>query len=296
MNEEIVRPVTVPSIKLAKGQRRLSMLTAYDYPSAAALDASAVDMILVGDSLGMVVLGQKDTLGVSMEIMLHHTAAVARGASRALVIGDMPFLSYHTTPADAVQNAGSFIRAGARAVKVEGGKPARIQMIRAILDAEIPVMGHIGLTPQSVHTMGGFKVQGKGVEEASRLIEEAEALEAAGCFAIVLECVPAELAAFVTDRIGIPTIGIGAGPACDGQVLVFHDLLGLTTGHVPRFVRQYADVGATIRSAVAAFVADVQDGSFPDVGKESFHITGDEELKRLYGGVITPRLHAVEKA
>lgn len=285
MSEEKRARVTVPAIKSSKGSRRIGMLTAYDYPSARILDAAGCDIILVGDSLGMVVLGEKDTLGVTMDVMLHHTRAVARGAGNCLVVGDMPFLSYTVSTEESVRNAGDFVRAGAHAVKVEGGKTTRVEAIRAIVAADIPVMGHIGLTPQSVHALGGFKVQGKGAEAASELIAEAEALAAAGCFALVLECVPAELAAFITEKISIPTIGIGAGPACDGQVLVFHDLLGLYDGHTPKFVRRYAEIGAAMRSAVGQYLADVRGGSFPDVATESFHVSSDDELRRLYGSL-----------
>ena len=275
--------ITAPQIRNLKGSRRIGMITAYDYPSSRVVDSAGSDIILVGDSLGMVVLGESDTLGVTMEIMLHHTRAVARGASHALVVGDMPFLSYTVSTTEAVRNAGSFIQAGAHAVKVEGGRSSRVEAVRAIIEADIPVMGHIGLTPQSVHALGGFKVQGKGAEAAEQLIEEAIALDAAGCFSLVLECVPAELAAFITEKVSIPTIGIGAGPACDGQVLVFHDLLGMYEGHTPKFVRRYADIGEQMRAAVTKYLDDVRDGSFPDVATESFHVSSDEELRRLYG-------------
>jgi 3-methyl-2-oxobutanoate hydroxymethyltransferase len=274
--------VTVPSIREMKGRSRIGMLTAYDYPTARAVDTAGTDIILVGDSLGMVVLGYPDTLSVTMEDMLHHTRAVARGTEHALVVGDMPWMSYHTSTDEAVRNAGEFIRAGAQAVKVEGGKPSRLETIRAILDAEIPVMGHIGLTPQSVHAFGGFKVQGKTSDEGKRLIDEAMALDQIGCFSLVLECVPHELAAFITEKISIPTIGIGAGPACDGQVLVFHDLVGLFDGFKPKFVRRYAEVAATMREAIAHYLEDVREGRFPDLGTESFHVGGGDELRRLY--------------
>lgn len=285
MSEQTRTRVTVPTVKSWKGNRRIGMLTAYDYPSARIVDAAGCDIILVGDSLGMVVLGEKDTLGVTMDVMLHHTRAVARGAGSCLVIGDMPFLSYTVSTEESVRNAGDFIRAGAHAVKVEGGKATRVDAIRAIVAADIPVMGHIGLTPQSVHALGGFKVQGKGADAARDLIAEAEALVEAGCFALVLECVPAELAAFITEKISIPTIGIGAGPACDGQVLVFHDLLGLYDGHTPKFVRRYAEIGQSMKSAIGRYLDDVRGGSFPDVGTESFHVSSDEELRRLYGSL-----------
>lgn len=274
--------MTVPAIRSMKGKERIAMLTAYDYPSARIVEGAGADITLVGDSLGMVVLGYPDTLSVTMFDMLHHTRAVARGTTHALIVGDMPFLSYHTSMEEAVHNAGMFIQAGAQAVKIEGGKPSRIRVVESIRDAEIPVMGHVGLTPQSVHTLGGFKVQGKGADEARRLIDEAVALDQVGCFSIVLECVPAELAAYITERISIPTIGIGAGPACDGQVLVYHDVLGLYDGHKARFVRRYAEGNALFTDALTRFVSDVREGRFPDVATESFHVSSDEELKRLY--------------
>jgi len=276
------KKTTVPAVRAMKGNQRISMLTAYDFPNAKAADASGVDVILVGDSLGMVVLGYPDTLQVTMADMLHHTRAVARGTTRALIVGDMPYLSYHISDEETVRNAGEFVRAGARAVKIEGGKPSRLRTVHAILDAEIPVMGHIGLTPQSVNVLGGFKLQGKGADEAQRLIDEALALADAGCFSIVLECVPAELAAFITEKVSIPTIGIGAGPACDGQVLVYHDVLGLFDGFKPKFVRKYAEIGKDSVEALSRFVRDVKEGRFPDVETESFHVGSEEELRRLY--------------
>jgi 3-methyl-2-oxobutanoate hydroxymethyltransferase len=281
--------VTVPAIRAMKRMQRIGMLTAYDYPTAKIADAAGTDIILVGDSLGMVVLGYPDTLSVTLDEMLHHTRAVARGTERALVVGDMPYLTYHVSNEESVRNAGEFIRAGARAVKIEGGKAARIKTVEAILDAEIPVMGHIGLTPQSVNVVGGFKLQGKHADDARRLIDEAIALEQAGCFSLVLECVPEELAALITERVSIPTIGIGAGPSCDGQVLVFHDLLGLFDGHTPKFVRRYANVGEEMRSAIAKYLDDVRTGRFPDGHSESFHMSSTEELKKLYGdSVVVP--------
>jgi 3-methyl-2-oxobutanoate hydroxymethyltransferase len=265
-----------------KGGARIGMLTAYDYPSARVADLAGADILLVGDSLGMVILGYKDTLQVTMDDMLHHTRAVARGAEKALIVGDMPYLSYHVSIEESVRNAGRFIQSGAHAVKIEGAKQSRIRTIEAILDAEIPVMGHIGLTPQSVNALGGFKLQGKNADDARRLIDEAVALERAGCFSVVLECVPTELAAMITEQIAIPTIGIGAGPSCDGQVLVFHDVLGIYDVHTPKFVRQYAHAGQEMQSALEAYLADVREGRFPDEEKESFHMASDEELKRLY--------------
>jgi 3-methyl-2-oxobutanoate hydroxymethyltransferase len=288
---EARKKVTVPAIRAMKGKSRIGMLTAYDYPSAKVADAAGSDIILVGDSLAMVVLGYADTLSVTVDDMLHHTRAVVRGTKSALIVGDMPYLSYHVSLEESVRNAGRFMQAGAHAVKVEGAKASRLRTIEAILDAEVPVMGHIGLTPQSVNAMGGFKLQGKNAGDAKRLIDEAVALERVGCFSIVLEAVPTELAAIITEQISIPTIGIGAGPSCDGQVLVFHDVLGIYDGHTPKFVRQYAHIAQDMQAALETFLADVRNGSFPDEVKESFHMASDEELKRLYasredGGVV----------
>ena len=248
------------------------MVTAYDAPGAKIAHRAGVDMILVGDSVAMVVLGYDDTLSVTTADMAHHTAAVSRGlrasehagviAPRPLVIGDLPWMSYHTGARDAVHNAAELVRAGADAVKLEGGRK-RLDVVRAIIDAEIPVMGHIGLTPQSVHALGGFKVQGKGVEAARELAADAVALARAGCFAIVLEAVPDVVARFVTESVDIPTIGIGAGVHCDGQVLVYHDLLGIEDRLTPKFVRRYGDVGAVSVAAIAAYGADVRSGAFP---------------------------------
>lgn len=285
------KKVTAPAIRAMKGKSRIGMLTAYDYPSARVADAAGADILLVGDSLAMVVLGHPDTLSVTVDDMLHHTRAVVRGTTSALIVGDMPYLSYHVSIEESVRNAGRFLQAGAHAVKVEGAKPSRLKTIEAILDAEVPVMGHIGLTPQSVNAMGGFKLQGKNAEDARRLIDEAVALERIGCFAIVLEGVPTELAAIITEQITIPTIGIGAGPSCDGQVLVFHDVLGIYDGHKPKFVRQYAHIAQDMQAALESFLTDVRAGTFPDAEKESFHMSSDEELKRLYasredGGVV----------
>ena len=292
------KKVTVPAIRAMKGVSRIGMLTAYDYPSGKVADAAGADIILVGDSLGMVVLGYPDTLSVTVDDMLHHTRAVVRGSKTSLIVGDMPYLSYHVSVEESVRNAGRFIQAGAHAVKIEGGRPSRIRIVVSILDAEIPVMGHVGLTPQSVNAMGGFKLQGKNADDARRLIDEAVALERAGCFAVVLECVPAELAAIITEQITVPTIGIGAGPSCDGQVLVFHDVLGIYDGHTPKFVRQYAHIAEDMQKALEHYLADVREGRFPDEVKESFHMASDEELKRLYasqedGGVVVemPKAH-----
>jgi 3-methyl-2-oxobutanoate hydroxymethyltransferase len=242
---------------------KLAMLTAYDYPTALIVDRAGVDLVLVGDSLGMVVLGYETTLPVTVDDMVHHARAVMRGCRRALVVVDMPFLSYHAGTDRAVLNAGRIIQeSGAQAVKVEGGAEVT-PVIRALRVAGIPVMGHLGLTPQSVHALGGYRVQGQDLPSARRLLEDAARLEAAGAFAVVLEAVPAELAVMVTARLSIPTIGIGAGPGCDGQVLVTHDLLGLFDRFTPKFVRRYAELGALAEAAARTFVSDVASGAFP---------------------------------
>lgn len=257
----------------------ISMLTAYDYATAMAMDRAGVDSILVGDSLGMVVLGYETTLPVTMEDMLHHCKAVARGANKALLIGDMPFMSYQVSVADAVRNAGRFLQeARMDAVKLEGGRE-REQAIRAIGEAGIPVMGHLGLTPQSVHQFGGFRAQGKKAAAARRLVEDAEVLQDAGCFAVVLEAIPSRLAGIVSERLDIPTIGIGAGPDCDGQVLVSHDLLGLFDRFTPRFVKQYAHMHEVLEQAFSAYVEDVERGTFP-TPEQSFEMK-DEEWEQL---------------
>ena len=275
--------MTVPAVRARKGGVPLVMLTAYDAPGARVADEAGVDLILVGDSLAMVVLGYDDTLQVTTQDMAHHVAAVARAKPRALVVGDLPWLSYHVSAEDTVRNAAALIRAGAGAVKLEGGAK-RVPMVSAILDAEIPVMGHIGLTPQSVHALGGFKVQGKEAGGADRLIADAIALADAGCFAIVLEAVPDAVARRVTEAVPVPTIGIGAGRWCDGQVLVFHDVLGLQDDMAPKFVRRYAALKADAVAAVAAYAADVRDGSFPS-DAESYHLPGDAAaVGGLYGG------------
>jgi 3-methyl-2-oxobutanoate hydroxymethyltransferase len=262
--------VTAPAISARKGDGTpLVMVTAYDAPTARIVDAAGVDIILVGDTLAMVVLGYENTLQVTTDDMAHHVAAVARTSPNALVIGDLPWLSYHVSIDDTVRNAAQLVRAGAHAVKLEGGRK-RLDAVQAILDAEIPVMGHLGLTPQSVHALGGFKVQGKELETARAIVDDAIALAEAGCFAIVLECVPDAVARLVTDTVPVPTIGIGAGRHCDGQVLVFHDLLGLEDRMRPKFVRRYAELGATAIDAVTRFAADVRAGTFPS-SDETYH-------------------------
>lgn len=256
------------------------MLTSYDYATACLVDQAGLDMILVGDSLGNVVLGYENTLAVTMDDMVHHTRAVVRGTQQAMVVGDMPFLSYHITTSEAVRNAGRIIQeGGAQAVKLEGGVE-RVDTIKAILDAQIPVMGHIGLTPQSVNQFGGFKVQGKDLETARKLIEDARALDKAGVFAMVLECVPSALAQKITAEVSVPTIGIGAGPHCDGQVLVINDMLGISSGHIPKFVKKYADLQPVIVEALKAYKEEVEDGSFP--GPEHCFTIADNVLDKLY--------------
>ena len=264
MSEPRSAPVTVPAVRAAKvrdGHDPLVMVTAYDAPGARIADAGGVDLILVGDSVANVVLGYEDTLQVTVDDMAHHVAAVARARPGALIVGDLPWLSYHVDVADTVRNAAALIRAGAQCVKLEGGA-VRAPMVRALVDAEIPVMGHIGLTPQSVHAFGGFKVQARDDEAARSLVEGAAALVEAGIFAVVVEGVPEKVGATVTEAVDVPTIGIGAGPHCDGQVLVLHDLLGIT-GRTPKFVRRYAELADDATAAVAAFAADVRSGAFP---------------------------------
>ena len=265
--------MTAPAVRARKGGERLVMVTAYDAPGARIADEAGVDMILVGDSLAMVVLGYDDTLQVTIDDMAHHVAAVARANPRPLIVGDLPWLSYHVSIEQTVENAARLIRAGAQTVKLEGGRK-RVPMVEAIVDAEIPVMGHIGLTPQSVHAMGGFKVQGKSVDAAKALVEDAQALEAAGCFSIVLEGVPDAVAEMVTASVSVPTIGIGAGAACDGQVLVFHDLLGIEDRIVPKFVRRYANLKSDAVAAMSRFAEDVRTGRFPS-DAESYHLAED---------------------
>jgi 3-methyl-2-oxobutanoate hydroxymethyltransferase len=242
------------------------MVTAYDAPTARAAAAAGVDLILVGDSLGMVVLGYEDTLHVTLDDMARATAAVTRSGASQLVVADMPWTSYHLGPRAAVENAARLVRSGASAVKLEGGAK-RLEVLRAILDAEIPVMGHLGLTPQSLHVMGGYRVQGRQPAEAKLLIEDAIALSEAGCFALVLEGVPEDLAAEVTRTVPVPTFGIGAGISCDGQVLVFHDIVGWSGSRVPRFARRYADLEALATHALASWASDVRSGRFPGPGE-----------------------------
>jgi 3-methyl-2-oxobutanoate hydroxymethyltransferase len=281
------RPVTVPSLRARKrrhGAVPIVMVTAYDEPGARFVSNAGVDIVLVGDSVSNTVLGHKDALHIDTDVMVHHVGAVAQAHPHCLIVGDMPWMSYHLSADEAVRNAAKLIRAGAQAVKLEGGR-ARLPVIEAIIGAEIPVMGHLGLTPQSVLAMGGFKVQARNIEAADALLDAAKSLEVAGCFAFVIEGVPDVVGAAVTDAIGVPTIGIGAGPACDGQVAVFHDLLGLGSGTPSKFVRQYADVGRIATEAIAAFAEDVRNGSYPS-DAESYH--GSAELGDALSATSVP--------
>ncbi len=263
----------------AKGEK-ITVLTAYDFSMAKLLDEAGIECILVGDSLGMTMLGYEDTLSVTVEDMIHHTKAVKRGTKNAMVVVDMPFLSYHISDEDAVRQAGRLIKdTQAHAVKLEGGMAVKTR-IEAILAAQIPVMGHLGLTPQSVNVFGGFKVQGKSEDQAKKILEEAKLLEAIGCFAIVLECVPEKLATYISSQLSIPTIGIGAGAGCDGQVLVIQDMLGMYTDFTPKFVKQYANLKSHINEAVQNYCNEVKAGTFPEM-KHTFKID-DEVINKLY--------------
>lgn len=257
-------PVTVRDVRAFKERgERFAMLTAYDTLSARILDQAGIPVLLVGDSLGQVVLGYDSTLPVTVDDIVHHTAAVVRGTTNALVVADMPFMSYQASVEEGVRNAGRMLKeAGAHAVKVEGGSRV-VELVSRLTESGIPVMGHLGLTPQSVHQFGGYRVQGRGEEQAERIVSDAKALESAGAFSIVLEVVPSRLARRVTEAVGIPTIGIGAGPHCDGQVLVFHDFLGITTGRSPRFVKRYAELARDISAAARAFAQEVAEGTYP---------------------------------
>lgn len=272
---------TVVTIRQAKEQgEKLTMLTAYDYSMAKLIDEAGINMILVGDSLGMVMLGYEDTISVTMEDMIHHTRAVARGVSNALVVADMPFLSYQTSVYDAVCNAGRLMKEGrAQAVKLEGGKEFA-EHIRAITNASIPVVAHLGLTPQSLNAFGGFKVQGKSEEAARKLVEDAKAIEEAGAVAVVLECVPAKLAELISGQLHIPSIGIGAGAGCDGQVLVYQDMLAMFGDFKPKFVKQFAEIGAMMKEAFGKYMEEVKSGAFP-APEHTFKID-DDVIQKLY--------------
>ena len=275
------KPITTSTIRQMKVEGRPStMITAYDYAMARNVDEAGIDMILVGDSVGNVMLGYSSTIPVTMDAMIHHTQAVVRGTKYALVVGDMPFMSYQASEAEGLMKAGRFLKeGGCAAIKLEGGSEV-CPLVKKMVTAGIPVMGHIGLTPQSVNQFGGFKVQGKDVAAAQKLLDDAKALEAAGAFSIVLECVPAALAAKVSEMISIPTIGIGAGNGCDGQVLVCNDLLGVSNGFTPKFVKKYRDLHQEIVGAVSEYISDVRDRSFP-APEHTFKID-DEVLEKLY--------------
>ncbi len=272
---------TTAYFKKAKEEgKKLSMLTAYDYSTAKLEDAAGIDGILIGDSLGNVIMGLEDTISVTMEDMIHHSAAVARGAKNTLIVCDMPFMSYQVSPQDALVNAGRLMKEGrANAVKLEGGQEVA-QTIRTIVDAGIPVMAHLGLTPQSINAFGGYKVQGKSEAAAQKLLDDARAVEKAGAFALVLECVPATLAAKITQALSIPTIGIGAGAGCDGQILVYQDMLGMFSDYTPKFVQRYANIGAIMTEAFEAYISDVQSGSFPK--PEQSYKMDDSVIDKLY--------------
>lgn len=279
MERKKVTPVDVQAMK--KQGKRITMLTAYDYPMALLEDRAGIDIILVGDSLAMTVLGYENTLPVTMDEMIHHTKAVARGAKYPLILGDMPFMSYNTSEREAVLNAGRFMKeAGADAVKLEGGASVR-EIVRAIVKGGIPVMGHIGLTPQTISMLGGFKVQGKDAQAGQKIIDDALSLEEAGAFSVLLEAVPAPIAKMVTERLTVPTIGIGAGVHCDGQVLVVHDMLGLFDRFTPKFAKKYVNLSEIIMKAFEAYRDDVQKGEFP-TDQHSFHID-EKELSKIKG-------------
>jgi 3-methyl-2-oxobutanoate hydroxymethyltransferase len=274
------KKITIPDIVEKKREgKKITMLTAYDYPTALLVDRAQIDMILVGDSVGMVILGYETTVPVTMDEMIHHTKAVTRAARFALVVGDMPFMSYNISEEEAIRNAGRFVKeAGADAVKLEGGTGVQTT-VQAIVGAGIPVMGHIGLTPQTVSQLGGFKVQGKTAEAAQKLIDDAKALEQAGAFSVVLEAIPAEVAGRITQSVSIPTIGIGAGVACDGQVLVYQDMIGLFDRFVPKFVKQYARVGEMMLKTFEQFKEEVEKGIFP--GEEHSFGIQEKELEKI---------------
>jgi 3-methyl-2-oxobutanoate hydroxymethyltransferase len=272
--------VSIPDLIAQKGNEKIAVLTAYDAPSARILDASGIDVLLVGDSVEMAVYGQSSTLTASLDALVRHAKAVSGATRRALVVGDMPFLSYQASPSDAVRNAGRFLaEGGCGAIKLEGGRRV-LPAVEAILSADIPVMGHVGMTPQSFRKFGGFKVQGKSAGAAEEILEDAVALDAAGCFAIVLECVPDALAERITATVSVPTIGIGAGPHCDGQVLVYHDLLGLSGDFRPKFVRRYAELAPVIEDAARRYLQDVKSGSFPS--REETFAPDAPTLRRVY--------------
>jgi len=282
MLEEKTQKVTIPFLQNKKKNKdKIVAITAYDFPVAKIVDECGIDLILVGDSLGMVVLGYENTIPVTMEEMIHHTKPVARASKNALVVGDMPYFSFHLSIEESVMNASRFLKeAGAKAVKIEGSSKKRLKLTEALVEAEIPVMGHVGLTPQSIHHFGRFKVKGKEVDEAKKIIKGAMNLEKAGVFSVVLECIPMEVARIITERLKVPTIGIGAGPYCDGQILVFHDLVGYSNGYLPKFVKKYADFHELISRSVKGYIDDVKGGKFPD-DKYSYHLKAEETAELI---------------
>jgi 3-methyl-2-oxobutanoate hydroxymethyltransferase len=282
MPEEKTQKVTIPFLQNKKKNKdKIVAITAYDFPVAKIMDECGIDLILVGDSLGMVVLGYENTIPVTMEEMIHHTKPVARASKNALVVGDMPYFSFHLSIEESVMNASRFLKeAGAKAVKIEGSSKKRLKLIETLVEAEIPVMGHVGLTPQSIHHFGRFKVKGREVDEAKKIITGAMNLEKAGVFSVVLECIPMELARIITEKLKVPTIGIGAGPYCDGQILVFHDLVGYSNGYLPKFVKKYADFHELISRSVKGYIDDVKGGKFPD-DKYSYHLKTEETAELI---------------
>ncbi|MHB8094525.1 MAG: 3-methyl-2-oxobutanoate hydroxymethyltransferase [Candidatus Aminicenantales bacterium] len=285
MIEHKPEKITPPSLRAMKeAGERIVVLTAYDFPTAGILDDSGVDVVLVGDSLGMVVLGYESTIPVTMDEMIHHTRAVTRAVKRALVVGDMPYFSFHLSVEETIRNASRFLKeAGAGSVKIEGASPKRLKLVEAMTEAEIPVMGHVGLTPQSIRRIGRYKVSGADREDAERVLRGALDLERAGAFAVVLESIPMEVAGEVTAALRIPTLGIGAGPRCDGQVLVFHDLVGLTAGFVPKFAKPYADLRSVVGEAVRGYADDVRKNAFPD-DAHSYHLK-PESVRTVVAGL-----------
>ncbi|MEA3421529.1 MAG: 3-methyl-2-oxobutanoate hydroxymethyltransferase [Acidobacteriota bacterium] len=286
MPDKKIQKITIPSLKEKKKRgEKIIALTAYDFPTAKIVDEEGVDLILIGDSLGMVVLGYENTIPVTMDEMIHHTKAVARASKRALLVGDMPYFSFHLSVEGSICNASRFLKeAGAKAVKIEGATKKRLKLVESLVEAEIPVMGHIGLTPQSINRLGQFRVRGKTIEEAKKIVMNAQDLEKAGAFSLVLECIPAELSRIITEKIGIPTIGIGAGPYCDGQILVFHDLVGYSNGYLPKFVKKYANLHEIISGAVKEYISDVRKEEFPD-DPHSYHMKSDKILDELLKSV-----------
>ncbi|MFC2157266.1 3-methyl-2-oxobutanoate hydroxymethyltransferase [Acidobacteriota bacterium] len=277
-------PVTIPSlIEKKESGDRIVAITAYDYPIAKIVDEAGVDLILVGDSVGMVVLGYENTIPVTMDEMIHHTKAVSRGVNNALIVGDMPYFSFHLSEEETILNASRFVKeTGAKAVKIEGASARRLKLIEALVEAEIPVMGHVGLTPQSINHLGQFKVSGKTTSAAKKILNDALNLEKAGVFSVVLECVPLELSKEITERLTVPTIGIGAGPHCDGQILVFHDLVGFLNGYLPKFVKRYIHLHETLVEAVGSYAGDVRNNTFP-ADQHSYHFKSPEDLRKILG-------------